>query len=66
MRSIRIRQRRIDLKVSGREVIQQHIEADVEQIAPTAHQMIEQRRLVLEQQVVTVVEGVIGDDCLQT
>jgi hypothetical protein len=28
-------------KVSGREIVEQHIEADVEQLAPPAYQMIE-------------------------
>ena len=41
-----------------REVIQEHIEAGVEQIAPATHQVIEQRLLVLEQPVVTGVERV--------
>ncbi len=50
--------RRIGLEIRAREVIQQHIEARVEQIPPATHQMIEQRLLVLEQPVVTGVERV--------
>src|SRR5208283_1736925 len=53
---------RIDLKVRGGQVIQQYVEADVEQIPPATHQMIKQRRLVLEQQIVAVIERVLVDD----
>lgn len=60
-----ILQRRIDLEVRARQVIQQHIEADVEQVAPARNQMIEQRRLVLEQQIVAVVECVAVDDAVR-
>jgi hypothetical protein len=38
-----MRKRWVDLKVSGREIVEQHIEADVEQIAPARDQMIKQR-----------------------
>jgi hypothetical protein len=51
-------QRWIGLEVRAREVIQEHIEAGVEQIPPPSHQVIEQRLLVLEQPVVTGVERV--------
>ncbi|MDB6046156.1 MAG: hypothetical protein JWM63_4707 [Gammaproteobacteria bacterium] len=58
-------QGRIDLKVGGRQVVQQDIEADVEQIAPAPHQMIKQCRLVLEQQIVTVVEHMLIDHAVR-
>ena len=50
--------RRIGLEIRAREVIQEHIEAHVEQIAPATHQVIEQRLLVLKQPIVTGVERV--------
>jgi hypothetical protein len=43
-----LRLRRIALEIRARQVVEQHIEADVEQISPSTHQVIEQRRLVLE------------------
>src|SRR5450755_4260108 len=49
-------------KVRGGEVIQQYIEADVEQIPPATHQMIKQRRLVLKQQIMAVIERVLVDN----
>lgn len=51
-------ERRVGLEVGAGEVIQEHIEAGVEQIPPAAHQVIEHRLLVLEQPVVTGIKGV--------
>jgi len=46
-----LRERRIGLQVRARQIVQQHLEAGVEQIAPAPHQMIEHRRLVLQKPV---------------
>jgi len=51
-------ERRIGLEVGTRQVIQQHLEADVEQIAPATHQMLKQHLLVLKQAPMTAVENV--------
>ena len=51
-----VAKRRIGLKVRAGQVVEQHVELDVEQIPPTPDQVIEQRRLVFEQLVVTGVE----------
>ena len=40
---VRLVRRRIGLEIRARQVIQEHIEARVEQIPPAIHQMIEQR-----------------------
>src|SRR5262245_30335292 len=37
-------------------VIEQHVEGDVEQIAPARHQVIEKHLLVLEQSIVTLIK----------
>ena len=39
----------ITLEVSAGQIIEQHLEAGVKQVAPATHQMIEQRLFVLEQ-----------------
>jgi hypothetical protein len=61
-----IRQRRVNLKVSRGEIVPEHIEADVEQIAPATHPMIKQRRLMLEQQVVTSIERMAVNGAVRT
>jgi hypothetical protein len=40
-----------------RQIIKQYIEGDIEQIPPARHQLIKNRRLVLEQSVVTLILG---------
>jgi len=55
-------ERRVGLEVGARQVIQQHLEAHVEQIAPATRQMIKQRLLVLQEPSMTSVEQVrIGE-----
>src|SRR5215472_9294654 len=46
----------IGLEIGARQVIEQHVVADIEQIAPPPHQMIEDRLLVHQQPVVTAVQ----------
>lgn len=41
--------RRIARKISAGQIIEQDLEAGIEQITPAAHQMIEQRLFVLQQ-----------------
>src|SRR5580692_13197752 len=43
-------------KIGAGQIIEQHIEADVEQVAPAPDQMIEQGLLVFEQPVVTAIQ----------
>jgi hypothetical protein len=45
-------ERRISLETGAGQIIQQHLEAGIEQVSPTGHQMVEQRLLVLQQMVV--------------
>ena len=47
---------RIGLEVGAGQVVQQHVEASVEQVPPPRHQVIEQSLFVREQPVVTGVE----------
>ncbi len=49
----------IDLEVGAGQIVQQHVEVGVEQIAPAPDQMREQRFLVIEQQIVTGIELVL-------
>src|SRR5437016_2643688 len=44
---VALRKRRIRLEVGARQIIEQHVVADVEQIAPPSHQVVEYRLLVL-------------------
>ncbi len=46
----------VDLEIGAGQIIEQHIEAGVEQVAPASDQVREQRVLVLEQPVVTGIE----------
>ena len=48
--------RRVRLEVSARQIVEQDIELDVEQILPPAHQMVEHRALVFQYPVVTRIE----------
>ena len=51
--------RGIDLEVGAGQIIQQHVEVGVEQIAPAPDQMREQRFLMLQQQIVTGIKLVL-------
>jgi hypothetical protein len=48
--------RRIGLEIGAGQIVEQHIEANVEQVAPAPDQMIEQGLLVFEQPVVTAIQ----------
>ena len=48
--------RRIGLEIGAGQIIEQDLEAQVEQIAPAPDQVIEQRLFVLEQKIVTAIE----------
>ena len=48
--------RGVDLEVGAGQIVEQHVEVDVEQVAPALHQMREQRVLVLQQQVMAGIE----------
>ena len=48
----------VDLKVGTGQIVEQHIEFDVEQIAPAAHQMAEQVGFMCQQEVVAGIEFV--------
>jgi hypothetical protein len=56
---VAFRKRRICLEIGAR--LEQHIVADVEQIAPASHQVIEDRLLVGQQPVVLGTEIRTGD-----
>jgi len=51
--------RGIDLEIGAGQIIKQHVEIGVEQIAPAPDQMREQRFLMLQQQVVTGIKLVL-------
>ena len=53
---VAVRKRRIGLEIGAGQVVQQHVEAGVEQIPPPLDQVIEQRLLVRQQPVVTGIE----------
>ena len=53
---VAFRKRRIRLEVCARQVIEQNVVADVEQIAPPRRQVIEDRLLVDQQPVMAAVE----------
>src|SRR3984893_11287773 len=46
---VAFRKRRIRLEIGAGQIIEQHVIADVEQISPSSHQMIEDRLLVAQQ-----------------
>ena len=46
----------IGFEVGAGQIIEQHIEVDIEQVAPASDQMVEQRLLVFEQPIVTAVQ----------
>src|ERR1700739_453338 len=48
--------RRIALEIGTGQVVEQDVERNVEQVAPTPDQMVEQRLFVFEQPIVTAVE----------
>ena len=49
---------RIALEIGARQIIEQHVEGDVEEVTPPIRQVIEHRALVLEQPVMTPIERV--------
>jgi hypothetical protein len=49
-------ERRIGLEIGAGQIVQQHVEAGVEQVAPARDQMLEQRVLVCQQQIMTGIE----------
>ena len=53
---VAFRKRRIGLEIGARQIVEQHVVADVEQIAPPSHQVIEDRLLVRQQPVVTAIQ----------
>jgi hypothetical protein len=53
---VAFRERWIRLEIGARQIVEQHVVADVEQIAPPSHQVIEDRLLVREQSVVTTIQ----------
>jgi hypothetical protein len=50
--------RRVGLEIGAGQIVQQHVEGDVEQVPPAPYQVIEQSLLVLQQPVVAAVERV--------
>ena len=48
--------RGVDLEIGAGQIVEQHVEADVEQIAPARHQMREQIRFVRQQKIMTGVK----------
>ena len=52
------RKGRLALEIGAGQIVEQHVEFRVEQIFPALHQMIKQRRLVLQNQIVAFVEPV--------
>src|SRR6266404_1082412 len=53
---VAVRKRRIALEIGTGQVVEQDVERNVEQVAPTPDQMVEQRLFVFEQPIVTAVE----------
>src|SRR6476646_1187036 len=53
---VAFRERRIRLEIGARQIVEQRVVADVEQIAPPSHQMIEDRLLVRQQSVMTAIQ----------
>src|SRR5580693_3079575 len=53
---VAFRKRRIRLEIGARQVIEQHVVADVEQVSPPPRQVIKDRLLVHQQPVVTAVQ----------
>src|SRR5258705_7103223 len=53
---VAFRKRRIRFEVCARQIIKQHVVADVEQVAPPSHQVIEDRLLVPQQSVMTAIQ----------
>src|ERR1700680_3520471 len=48
--------RRVGFEVGARQVVEQHVKGDIEQVAPARHQVIKNRLLVLEQPIVTLIK----------
>jgi len=55
---VALRKRRLRLEVGAGQIVEQDVEAGIEQVPPPARQVIEQRRLVLQQTIVAAVEFV--------
>ena len=53
---VAFRKRRIRLEIGAGQIVEQHVVADVEQVAPAPHQVIEDRLLVRQQPVVTAIQ----------
>ena len=53
---VAFRKRRIGLEISARQIIEQHVVADVEQVAPPSRQVIKDRLFVHQEPVVTAVQ----------
>ena len=53
---VAVGKRRLGLEIRAGQIVEQEIEAGVEQVAPAARQMIEQRLFVLQQPVVAAIE----------
>jgi hypothetical protein len=53
---VAVGKRRLGLEIRAGQIVEQEIEAGVEQVAPAARQMIEQRLFVFQQPVVAAIE----------
>jgi hypothetical protein len=53
---VTFRKRRVRLEIGARQIVEQHVVADVEQIAPPPRQVIKDRLFVRQQPVVTAVQ----------
>ena len=53
---VALRKRRLRLEVGAGQIVEQDVEAGIEQVPPPARQMIEQRLLVLQQTIMAAVE----------
>jgi hypothetical protein len=51
-----VRFRGVDLEIGAGQIVEQHVEVDVEQITPAGHQMAEQVRFVFQQKIMTGIE----------
>ena len=53
---VAFRKRRIRLEIGTRQIVEQHVVADVEQVAPASCQMVEDRLLVRQQPIMTAIQ----------
>src|SRR5271169_6562845 len=64
---VAFRKRRIRLEISARQIVEQHVVADVEQVSPPPRQVIKDRLLMHQQPVVTAVQLLdLGQPCVLT